>query len=183
MDIGNMKVLVDKIKCKGCGVCVAECPVGAMSQKAGFGISREELSARIESSLRSMNGIPKVIVFICNWSINPGLQLSRMELTEVGNTSGIIMTVCAGRIDPGLILDTFYQGAWGVMIACCPLDECEHDGNYRAQERCAIVGRLLDVLGVEPQRLKLEHFATGEAQKLKSAVNNFVREIASLGPI
>jgi F420-non-reducing hydrogenase small subunit len=106
-----------------------------------------------------------------------------MELTGAGNTSGIIMSVCAGRIDPGLILDTFYQGAWGVMIACCPLDECEHDGNSMAQERCALVGRLLDVLGVEPKRLKLEHFGTGETQKLKNAVNSFASEIASLGPI
>jgi len=183
MDMENMRVLVDRVKCKGCGVCVAECPVGAMSQKTGFGVSREELSAEIGSTLKSMNGSPKVVTFCCNWSINPGLQLTRMNLTEAGNRSGVIMTACAGRIDPGLILDTFHQGAWGIMIACCPLDECEHDGNYRAKERCALVGRLLDVIGIEPQRLKLEHFATGEAQKLKSAVNSFVSEIASLGPI
>jgi len=69
------------------------------------------------------------------------------------------------------------------MIACCPLGECEHDGNYRAQERCTLVERLLDVLGVESQRLRLEHFATGEAQKLESAVHSFVSEMASLGPI
>lgn len=182
LDMGNMRVLVDKVKCKGCGVCVAECPVGAMSQKAGFGVSREELSAKIEGSLRSMNGIPKVVVFSCSWSINFGLQLSRMELGEAGNTAAIITTVCAGRIDPGLILDTFYGGAWGVMIACCPLGECEHDGNYRVEERRALVGRLLDVLGIEPERLRLEYFASGEAQKLKNAVNSFVKETAALGP-
>jgi len=183
MDRDNMRILVDKVKCKGCGVCVAECPVGAMSQKEGFGVSRKELTAKVESSIRSMNGIPKVIIFCCDWSIYPGLRLSRMELTGADNTSEIIVTVCAGRIDPGLILDTFYQGAWGVMIACCPLGECEHDGNYRAQERCTLVERLLDVLGVESQRLRLEHFATGEAQKLESAVHSFVSEMASLGPI
>jgi coenzyme F420-reducing hydrogenase delta subunit/ferredoxin len=183
MDMENMKVLVNKVKCKGCGVCVAECPVGAMSQQEGFGISRKELSAKIENSLLSMNENPKVIIFCCDWSIYPGLRLSRMELTGAENTPGIIVTVCAGRIDPGLILDTFYRGAWGVMIACCPLGECEHDGNYRAQEKCALVERLLDVLGVEAQRLRLEHFNTGEAQKLKNAVDSFVSEIASLGPI
>ncbi len=183
VDMGSMRVLVDKVKCKGCGVCVAECPVGAMSQKTGFGVSREELSAAVENSLRTMNGSPKVVVFCCNWSMTPGLQLSRMEFKGAENASGIIVTVCSGRIDPGLILEAFDQGAWGVMIACCPLDECEHDGNYRAKERCALVGRLLDVLGVQSERLKLEHFATGEAQKLKNALKSFAGEIASLGPI
>ena len=183
MDIENMRVLVDKIKCKGCGVCVAECPVGAMSQQEGFGVSRKELSAKIENSLKRVNETPKVIIFCCDWSIYPGLRLSRMELMEQENTSEIIVTVCAGRIDPGLILDTFYRGAWGVMIACCPLGECEHDGNYRAKERCVLVERLLDVLGIESQRLKLEHFATGETRKFKSTVDSFISEIASLGPI
>jgi coenzyme F420-reducing hydrogenase delta subunit/heterodisulfide reductase subunit C len=183
MDMENMRVLVDKVKCKGCGVCVAECPVEAMSQKEGFGVSRQELSAKIENSLGSMNVIPKVVIFCCDWSIYPGLRLSRTELTGIENTSGIIVTVCAGRVDSGLILDTFYRGAWGVMFACCPLGECEHDGNYRAKERCIMVGKLLDVLGIESQRLRLEHFATGEDQKLKKAVSSFVSEINSLGPI
>ncbi len=183
MDMERMRVSVNRVKCKGCGVCVAGCPVGAMSQKEGFGVSKKELSAKLENSLRSMNGKPKVVVFCCDWSICPGLRLSRMELAGAENASGIIVTVCAGRIDPGLILDTFYQGAWGVMIACCPLEECGHNGNYRAQERCASVGKLLDVLGVESNRLRLEHFATGEDEKLRKAVGNFVKHIASLGPI
>lgn len=183
MDMENMRVVVDRVKCRGCGVCVAECPVGAMSQKAGFGLSREEISTRIEHALRSMNGDPKVIVLCCNWSVNPGLQLSRMASAESEGAPGFIVTACSGRIDPGLILETFRRGAWGVMIACCPLSECESDGNYRAQERCASVCRLLHVLGIQPKRLRLEQFATGEAQKLKEAVQSFAGEMASLGPI
>ncbi len=59
----------------------------------------------------------------------------------------------------------------------------KYDGNYRAQERCISVGRLLDVLGVESQRLRLDHFATGETQRLENMVHSFVNEIASLGPL
>lgn len=183
MDMPNMRVVVDKVKCKGCGVCIAECPVGAMSQKEGYGVSRRELSAKTAESLRSMNGKPKVIVFSCSSSITPGLQLSRMESAGAESASGIIVTACSGRIDPGLILDTYHRGAWGVMIACCPLGECESDGNYRAQERCASVGKLLGLLGVGPERLRLECFATGEAQKLKNAVKGFASEMALLGPL
>lgn len=183
LDMGSMRVAVDRVKCKGCGVCVVECPVGAMSQRAGFGVTREELSAAVQSYLRGINGSPKVVVFCCSWSMTPGLQLSRMESAGAVNASGVIVSVCSGRVDPGLILDAFHQGAWGVMIACCPLDECEHDGNYRARERCVSVGRLLDVLGFQAERLRLEHFATGEVQKLKNAVKSFAGEMASLGPI
>jgi coenzyme F420-reducing hydrogenase delta subunit/heterodisulfide reductase subunit C len=183
MDTRNMKVLVDSVKCKGCGVCVAECPIGAMSQREGFGVSRQELSAAVRSALRSMNGQPKIVVFCCNWSMTPGLQLSRLESPGMQDASGIVVTACAGRIDARLILDAFCEGAWGVMIACCPLDECEQDGNYRAKERCVSVGCLLGLLGVGSRRLKLEHFATGEAQKLKNAMKTFAAEMASLGPI
>jgi len=183
MDISNMRVLVDRIKCKGCGVCVAECPVGAMSQKQGFGVSRPELSAKIVGPLAEVRQTPKVIILCCDWSIYPGLRLSRTELTETESPASIIVTVCGGRIDPGLILDTFCRGAWGVMIACCPLGECEHDGNYRAKDRVTLVGKLLDVLGIGSQRLRIEHFATGEDQKLKKAVAGFVSEIKSLGSI
>jgi coenzyme F420-reducing hydrogenase delta subunit len=42
---------------------------------------------------------------------------------------------------------------------------------------------LLGILGIASPRLKLEHFATGEIQRLKSAVDSFVNEVASLGPI
>jgi coenzyme F420-reducing hydrogenase delta subunit/formate hydrogenlyase subunit 6/NADH:ubiquinone oxidoreductase subunit I len=183
IDTISNRVLVDSVKCKGCGVCVAECPVGAMSQQEGFGVSRRELAAALERSLRSLNGSPKVVVFCCNWSITPGLQLSRLEPPGMQDDSRIIVTVCAGRVDPRLILDAFCQGAWGVMIACCPLDECEQDGNYRAKDRCVSVGSLLGLLGVESRRLKLEYFATGEAQKLKNAVKSFAAEMASLGPV
>ena len=183
LDAQNMKVLVDSVKCKACGVCVAECPVGAMSQREGFGVSRQELSAAVTNALRSMNGQPKVLVFCCNWSMTPGLQLSRMEPPGTQDDSGIVVTVCVGRIDPGLILNAFCEGAWGVMIACCPLDECEQDGNYRAKERCVSVACLLGLLGVESRRLKVEHFGTGEAQKLKNTMKTFAAEMESLGPV
>lgn len=35
--------VVDPVKCECCGVCAASCPSGAISQKKGFGVSREEL--------------------------------------------------------------------------------------------------------------------------------------------
>jgi F420-non-reducing hydrogenase iron-sulfur subunit len=127
-----------------------------------------------------MDGDPKVLVFCCNWSTYPGLQLSRSD----GFGSGFepIITMCAGRLDPELILEAFSRGAWGVFVAGCPPDECEHDGNYKARRRILLLKRTLGQLGVEPERLALEWVSTGESAKLKKLVDDFTARVARMGP-
>lgn len=44
--------VVDPVECEGCGVCAASCPSGAISQKDGFGVSREELRQLLLDTLR-----------------------------------------------------------------------------------------------------------------------------------
>ena len=133
--------------------------------------------------MRVMISNCKMIAFCCNWSVYPGLQLSRMNQEQKVTGSGIIVNMCSGRLDPELILQAFRHGAWGVLIACCPPEECEHDGNYKATRRVLLLKNLLEQLGIEPTRLRLEQVATGEAPKLKKAMDNFEDEINKMGPI
>jgi F420-non-reducing hydrogenase iron-sulfur subunit len=123
---------------------------------------------------------PKVLVFSCNWSTYPGLQLSRQDGPE--KISEPIITMCAGRLDPELILDAFSRGAWGVFIAGCPPDECEHDGNYKTRRRILLLRKMLGQLGVEPERLALEWVGVGESAKLTKLVGEFTARVAQLGP-
>ena len=111
---------------------------------------------------------PKVLVFCCNWSTYPGLQLSRYA--ESGNGTEPIITMCAGRLDPELILEAFSRGAWGVFVAGCPPEECEHDGNYKTRRRILLLKKTLGQLGVEPERLALEWVGVGESAKLAKLV-------------
>ncbi len=128
-----------------------------------------------------MEGKPKVIVFCCNWSVKPGLRLSKLSSNEKDDKS--IVAMCCGRVGPDLILEAFSKGAWGVMLAGCPPEECEHDGNYKAQRRFFMLRNMLDQFNIEPERLSLEWFSTGEADKLKKSVDAFTEKIAELGPI
>jgi len=123
---------------------------------------------------------PKVLVFSCNWSTYPGLQLSRLE--ESGTVSEPIITMCTGRLDPELILEAFSRGAWGVFVAGCPPDECEHDGNYKTRRRILLLKKTLGQLGVLPSRLTLEWVSTGESAKLAKLVGDFTARMAQLGP-
>jgi len=179
-EFGNKKVVIDKVKCKGCGLCIATCPSGVIFQKHGFEVTPSELKGKITDFLEKSQ--TKLIVFICNWSLFPGLQMSQ-STTLIKTSYGIIITMCAGRINPELILHAFKEGAWGVMVAGCPPEECEHDGNYKARRRMLLLKNSLKQMNIKPERLRMAWFSKGQSAKLKKAIDDFLKEIEKLGPI
>jgi len=177
---GNRKIVIDKVKCQGCGLCIATCPSGVIFQKHGFEVSPSELKDKITRFLEISD--TKLIVFCCNWSIFPGLQNSQ-STTLIKTSYGIIVTMCSGRVSPELVLHAFKEGAWGVMVSGCPPKECDHDGNYRARRRLLLLKNLLNQINIEPERLRMGWFSSGESIKLKNAIADFVDDLERLGPI
>jgi coenzyme F420-reducing hydrogenase delta subunit/NAD-dependent dihydropyrimidine dehydrogenase PreA subunit len=175
------QIVVDKVECRGCGLCVSACPSGAISQKEGCEVTIPELHAQVTNFLKD-NDDMKAIIFCCNWSMFPGMQLSESP-TLVKTPYGIIVSMCSGRIAPELILNAFEKGAWGVMVAGCPPEECDHDGNYKTRRRLVLLKYVLKELNIDPKRLKLEWFSTGESAKLQNAINGFIKDLEKLGPI
>jgi coenzyme F420-reducing hydrogenase delta subunit/NAD-dependent dihydropyrimidine dehydrogenase PreA subunit len=175
------KVVVDKIECRGCGLCLAACPSQAISQKEGCNVTLPELHENVKEILRK-DDEKKLVVFACNYSIFPGLQLSESQ-TIINLPYGVIVSMCSGRVAPELILEAFEEGAWGVMVAGCPPEECDHNGNYKTRRRLILLKKMLNELNIEPERVKLEWFSTGESSKLLNMINQFVEELEKLGPI
>ncbi len=182
VDIGKdkKKIEVDKIECRGCGLCLAACPSGAITQKEGCNVTLHELHDSVREILKDDE--KKLLVFACNYSIFPGMQLSECE-TIVKTQYGVIVTMCSGRVAPELILDAFEEGAWGVMVAGCPPEECDHDGNYKTRRRLVLLKKVLQELNIDPKRVKLEWFSTGESNKLEKSIDGFIKEIEKMGPI
>jgi coenzyme F420-reducing hydrogenase delta subunit/ferredoxin len=177
---GNRKIVVDKIKCKGCGLCIATCPSGVIFQKHGFEVSPSELKEKITDILKISE--TKLIVFCCNWSLFPGLQMSESS-TLIKTPYGIIVTMCSGRVSPELVLHAFRKGAWGVMVSGCPPEECEHDGNYKARRRILLLKNSLRQFNIKPERLRMGWFSRGESAKLKNAITDFANDLEKLGPL
>jgi len=125
---------------------------------------------------------PKTVVFFCNWSAYPGLQLSQNPLAVPDTDEKMLVSMCSGRISPELILEAFRKGAWGVLITACPVDKCEHNGNYKTFGRITLLKTMLQQIGVDSNRLRLEWIDKGEAAKLKKAIGVFNEEIKGLGP-
>ncbi len=125
----------------------------------------------------------RTIVFCCNWSSYPGLQMSKYSGSGPEKNHHVIVNMCSGRISPEIIMDAFRNQAAGVLIASCPLEECEHDANYKTRRRIMLLKRMLNQFGIEPERIQLEWIDKGESQKLQSVIEDFTSEIDHLGPI
>jgi F420-non-reducing hydrogenase iron-sulfur subunit len=130
-----------------------------------------------------MSENPKLVVFCCNWSVYPGLQLSQLAPSLKGVSVEPIVTMCSGRLNPSIVLEAFHNGAWGVMVTGCPPEECDHDGNYNARRRMMLLRRTLKQLSIDPERLALDWFSAGESAKLDKALKEFSNRITQLGPI
>jgi coenzyme F420-reducing hydrogenase delta subunit/heterodisulfide reductase subunit C len=174
------KIDVDKVECRGCGLCVSACPSGAITQKEGCEVTLSELHEKVKEVIKEEG--KKLVVFACNWSMFPGMQLSESP-TLVKTPYGIIVSMCSGRVAPELILNAFEEGAWGVMVAGCPPEECDHDGNYKTRRRLILLKNIMKELNISPKRIRLEWFSTGESAKLQNAINEYIKELEKMGPI
>jgi len=179
-DKDNLKIVVDKIECRGCGLCMSACPSGAITQKEGCVVTLPELHEKVKEILSEDE--KKLIVFACNWSVFPGMQLSESP-TLIKTPYGIIVSMCSGRVAPELVLNSILEGAWGVMVAGCAPEECDHDGNYKTKRRLVLLKNVLKELNIEPERIRLEWFSTGESAKLSRAIDDFLQDLEKMGPI
>ncbi len=183
---GRKVAVVDRAKCTSCGVCIATCPSGARSLQEGYKVSRKELKSELGDRLTKQynaESLPKTVVFSCNWSTSPGLRLSNILNDELDEGVKPIISMCSGRINPTLVLQALMDGAWGVLIAACPLGECDNHGNYRMQKRMELLRNTLSQFNINPERLKIEWVGANETGKLDKAVKDFNKEMTELGPV
>ena len=92
--------------------------------------------------------------------------------------------MCTGRVDLAFIFRSFYDRADGVYIAGCRLDECKYitQGNYHALNLVLLSKRLMEHIGLDPERLRIEFMSSAEGGRFAETVNDFVRKVRAIGP-
>ncbi len=126
---------------------------------------------------------PKILVFSCNWCSYTSADLAGINRYTYPPNVNIIRFMCSGRIEPELIMKAFEYGADGIIVTGCKLDECHYiSGNYKAKERIETTQILMDMIGLESQRLAVEWLSAAEGKKFARTMNEFVETIKSLGP-
>lgn len=181
---GEDGIETDPVKCQACGICVEVCPAGAARIEHNFGTGRDDL---IQASTRFLNShtSAKAIVFACNWSYFPDLQASRLPESETHDRDyEIYVNMCAGRLESQLLMAPFLNKAWGVLVAACPEDECQHkNGNTRAKKLVESLRSTLERVNIDPERLQVVETPAGDKTLFQAQIDTFIDRLNSMGPI
>ena len=126
---------------------------------------------------------PRIVGFLCNWCSYAGADLAGVSRIQYPPTLRIVRVMCSGRIHPALILEAFRSGADGVLVAGCHLGDCHYiSGNYKTQNRVLMLKKVLEQLGLDPERLRLEWVSASEGDRFAKVVKDMTEEIKKLGP-
>ncbi|MHA1763478.1 MAG: hydrogenase iron-sulfur subunit, partial [Promethearchaeota archaeon] len=95
-----------------------------------------------------------------------------------------IRVMCTGRIPKHFILQAFIEGADGVFIGGCYLGDCHYiEGNYDMLRRYNEIKEILEKVGINSKRLRLEWISASEGKKFAEVVTDFVNQIKELGAL
>jgi F420-non-reducing hydrogenase iron-sulfur subunit len=90
---------------------------------------------------------------------------------------------CTGKVDVEYILKAFEEGADGVYIVACPIGNCHHvHGNVRATRRLEYARKLLEEVGIEPERLGIFYMSGSQAHAFAAAATQMTTRVRHLGP-
>lgn len=128
--------------------------------------------------------LPRIVAFFCNWCTYTAADLAGTSRMTYEPNVRIIRLMCSGRTDPQFVLKAFRGGADGVLIGGCHPGDCHYQqGNYSALRRYKLLKVMLEQMGIESDRLRLEWISASEGDKVKSIINDMVEKVRALGPL
>ena len=173
------KAAVDELTCKGCGSCSAACPEGAIEPHL---YTNSQIISQTHALEKSE--YPLIVAFLCNWCAYACADLAGVLRISYPTNIRVIRVMCAGRVNPGFVLEAFRYGADGVLIAGCRIGECHYlHGNEHAAHRMTMLADVLTEVGIDARRLKTVWIDASESERFGAIVSDFVDELERIGPI
>lgn len=126
---------------------------------------------------------PLIVAFCCNWCSYAGADLAGTSRLNYSANVKIIRVPCSCRVNTNFIIRAFQKGADGVVIAGCHPGDCHYStGNYYTRRRFSIFINLLEYLGIEKERFKIDWISAAEANKFATVMNEVLENVHRLGP-
>ncbi len=127
---------------------------------------------------------PKIVSFLCKWCTSAAADLAGVTRLKYQPNAVNIRVMCSSRVDPVHVLQAFRNGADGVFVGGCHPGECHYQvGNFQTRRRIFLLRRILEGMGISPQRLRLEWISAAEGPKFRTTMNEFIDLLRALGPL
>lgn len=121
---------------------------------------------------------PKIMCFSCKF----GWGYLTDEATLSNKLENWVPIICTGKIDAAHITKAFEEGADGVLILGCPEGDCHYqDGNYEAKKKVYLLRVLLQSMGIEKERIRIELSTDPEGKGIPKLVREMSQELIKLG--
>ena len=93
--------------------------------------------------------------------------------------------MCSGRVDLEHVLRAFSNGMDGVFIGGCRLNECNYitHGNYDALNMVLLCKTIMEHIGLNPERLRLELMSSADGNLFAEVMRAFGHKVNELGPL
>jgi coenzyme F420-reducing hydrogenase delta subunit len=131
-----------------------------------------------------VNWEPKIVAFLCNWCSYAGADLAGVSRIQYGTNIRIIRVPCSGRINPQYILKALQNGADGVLVSGCHPGDCHYiSGNLVARRKFSLVKKLIEYVGIEPERVQFSWVSASEGVRFAGLINKVIAEVKKVGPV
>lgn len=128
---------------------------------------------------------PKMIGIICNWCCYGGADLAGVSRFQYPPHIKLIRVMCSARVDLLHIMRAFTNGIDGIFIGGCHLCDCHYvtQGNFNAFSMVQVCRKIMERIGIYPERLRLEWVSAGEGIRFANFMNEYTEELTTLGPL
>lgn len=165
---------VDANRCMACGICSSICLSSSISVE---GISDQAISGAMATASGTARG---VLVIACNWCLH---ATTDWEVAQHPPEGVQVVTVpCSGRVTPMFLTTALQRGYEAVLVVGCKADQCHYKhGNALEQGRAETMRGLLDLLGLEPERVQFAWLGALDRGRFPELLTQLVADVQALG--
>jgi len=157
---------------------------GASATAGGAGRAGAPAVVSAAARRRAAAGDRRIVAFFCRECAYAAADATGNARTSLPTTIRSVLVPCTGRVSPLYLLTALAEGADGVYVAGCLEGQCHYrEGNFHAIDRVTFVQRLLESVGVEPQRCQMFTMSAADSPLFVAAANTMHKTISDLPPL
>ncbi|MCJ7490434.1 MAG: hydrogenase iron-sulfur subunit [Thermoplasmata archaeon] len=126
---------------------------------------------------------PTILAFCCNWCSYAGADLAGVNRLQMPTNVNVVRVMCSASVKPEYVIKALSQGIDGVLVLGCHIGDCHYmTGNHRTAKRIPLTAKVLETVGIDSRRVKLDWVSAAEGDKFQQVITDFVEVVTGLGP-